>query len=51
MVKPKIKRDKWAGLTRKQRRARQRDELFAKDEEEAIETGGNFRVRAQKAYP
>ena len=51
MVKPKIKRDKYAGLTRKQKRARQRDELFAKDEEEAVETGGSFRVSAQKAYP
>ena len=34
IAKPKVKRDKYAGLTRKQRRARQRDEIFAKDEEE-----------------
>jgi len=51
VVKPKIKRDKYAGLTRKQRRARQRAELFAKDEEEAVEGGGDFRVRNQMANP
>ena len=52
MVKPKIKRDKYAGLTRKQKRARQRDEMFAKEEEAgAEEGGGGFRVRDQKANP
>jgi hypothetical protein len=46
VVKPKIKRDKYAGLTRKQKRARQRDEMFAKEEEAgAEEGGGGFRVR------
>ena len=47
-VKVKVKRDKYAGLTRKQRRARQRNELFAKDEAEAVEGGGDFRVPDQK---
>ena len=51
VVKPKIKRDKYAGLTRKQRRARQRTELFAKDEEEAVEGGGDFRVRRPEGQP
>ena len=46
IVKVKVKRDKYAGLTRKQRRARQRAELFAKDEEE--EGGGGTRLPDQK---
>lgn len=39
-----MKRDKYAGLTRKQRRKRQRDEMFAKAEEEE-----GFKLPNQKA--
>lgn len=50
VAKPKVKRDKYAGLTRQQRRKRQRDELFAKAEEEgAAEGGDGFRVPNQKS--
>ena len=45
-AKPKIKRDKYAGLTRKQRRARQRAEMFAADAEAEEEGGGQRRLDA-----